>query len=60
MQIHRFRDKVAISFDGTDTIYLSHEQADKIGDYLKYYAEDVELVKFTQSKAGTNFVTEEN
>ena len=55
-QIHRFRDDVAICFDGTDTIYLSPEQARVVADKLQLYAADVKADKFSESPLGTTVI----
>lgn len=41
-RIHRFHDKVAISFSDTDTLYLTSEDAEAIAHELATFAANVQ------------------
>ncbi len=63
-RVHRFRDLVALLVqhgDGVnDTVYLSADEADKLGDTLKEFAKDVREKDFQESNlSGTTVVGEE-
>ena len=52
-RIHRFRDNVAVSFDGEgETIYMDASQAYRLAEQLINYAADCRNTKFTDSPLG--------
>lgn len=52
-QIHRFRDKVAMSLGTGETVYLTPEFARTLGQQLLRYADDCEARAFVDSPLGT-------
>ena len=52
-QVHRFHDKVAVWLGGGDTVYLTAEEAIKLGNKIAAYGRDVKACKFTDSEMGT-------
>ena len=58
VQVHRFRENVALSFVGIDvkTIYLNPKMADELGNALLTYANDIRIVPFEHSNLGTTHI----
>lgn len=55
--IYRFHDLVALSFDGTDTMYLTPAMAEALAGLLQKGANDVLRYAFTESKTQSLIVT---
>jgi hypothetical protein len=53
VQIHRFRDKVAIHVGNGETVYLTAGEAWDIGEKLKECSTDVETTEFVHSPFST-------
>ncbi len=56
--IHRFHNKVALSFSSTDQLYLTPEMALKLSEQLAIYAKDCQSTKFTSSQLNTVTIDE--
>lgn len=57
-QIYRFRDKVAVSLPGRETVYLNPLEALELADYVEGCASDVITEpNFSASDFGTRTVT---
>lgn len=54
--VHRFRDRVAISVGDGSTFYLTHDQAAELGRILEKAAGDVATCKFTNSSFGSQYI----
>lgn len=53
MQVHRFREKVAVHVGDGATTYLTPEQARALADALTRCADDTEARRFTESEFPT-------
>lgn len=51
--LHRFSNKVALSFSSTKQLYLTPEMALKLSKQLEIYAKDCLTTKFTLSQLNT-------
>lgn len=56
--IHRFGNKVAISFSDTGTLYLTPDMALNLAKELETFAKDCQNTKFTSSQLNTVNITE--
>lgn len=52
-QVHRFREFVAVSIGKGETLYLTHEQATRLGSALVNCAADVHVRQFQASTFST-------
>ncbi|MEN3144592.1 hypothetical protein ABDF71_21620 [Ochrobactrum sp. WV_118_8] len=60
-QVHRFREKVAVSLETGETAYLSATEARKIARAMNAAAREITKgVAFTDSKVGTVQITLES
>ena len=52
-ELHRFHEKVALSFEDTHTLYLTPNMARLVAEALTQLADDCDAVKFTKSNIST-------
>lgn len=57
ISLHRFRNLVAINPFNGHTYYLTPEKARAFGQELINYANDIENVRFTDSKLAATIIT---